>query len=95
MLADKLTSEDRGQKARVLAGKMLNAIPRFEATEEVCAFIYSLAYYTVDHSSRFQSMSNSRYRRESDVNTARFENSSSSDQNQTFPCTRDEHEASG
>jgi hypothetical protein len=38
LLADKLTKEDRGQKARVLAGKMLNAIPRFEATEEVHSF---------------------------------------------------------
>lgn len=34
MLADKL-STDGGQKARVLALKMRNAIPRFEATEEV------------------------------------------------------------
>lgn len=36
MLADKLSTVDGGQKARVLALKMRNAIPRFEATEEVC-----------------------------------------------------------
>lgn len=35
MLADKLSTEDGGQKARLLATKMRNAIPRFEATEEV------------------------------------------------------------
>lgn len=34
-LANKLETEDRGQKARVLSGKMLAAVPRFEATEEV------------------------------------------------------------
>lgn len=35
LLADKLSKDDGGQKARLLAGKMRNAIPRFEATEEV------------------------------------------------------------
>jgi len=35
-LAEKLVREDGGQKARLLSGKMLAAIPRFEATEEVC-----------------------------------------------------------
>lgn len=35
VLADKLATEDGGQKARVLAMKMRNAVPRFEATEEV------------------------------------------------------------
>ena len=34
-LAEKLEKEDGGQKARLLSGKMLAAIPRFEATEEV------------------------------------------------------------
>jgi len=34
-LAEKLEKEDRGQKARLLSGKMLAAVPRFEATEEV------------------------------------------------------------
>lgn len=34
VLADKLEMEDGGQKARLIASKMLNAIPRFEATEE-------------------------------------------------------------
>ncbi|KAF4634611.1 hypothetical protein G7Y89_g3500 [Cudoniella acicularis] len=33
-LADKLTNEDGGQKARLLSGKIKAAIPRFEATEE-------------------------------------------------------------
>jgi len=33
-LAEKLELEDGGQKARLLSSKMLNAIPRFEATEE-------------------------------------------------------------
>lgn len=36
VLAEKLEKEDGGQKARVLSGKMLAAVPRFEATEEVC-----------------------------------------------------------
>ncbi|ESZ95005.1 hypothetical protein SBOR_4625 [Sclerotinia borealis F-4128] len=33
-LAEKLVKDDGGQKARTLSGKMLAAIPRFEATEE-------------------------------------------------------------
>ncbi|KAG4034350.1 hypothetical protein MFRU_003g03190 [Monilinia fructicola] len=33
-LAEKLVREDGGQKARTLSGKMLAAVPRFEATEE-------------------------------------------------------------
>lgn len=35
-LAEKLNTEDGGPKARTLALKMLNSVPRFEATEEVC-----------------------------------------------------------
>jgi hypothetical protein len=35
LLAEKLSKEDGGQKARLLSGKMLAAVPRFEATEEV------------------------------------------------------------
>ena len=38
VLADKLTNEDGGQKARTLSGKILAAIPRFEATEEACQY---------------------------------------------------------
>lgn len=34
-LAERLATEDGGQKARVLSAKMIAAIPRFEATEEV------------------------------------------------------------
>jgi hypothetical protein len=34
-LAHKLETEDGGQKARLLSGKILAAVPRFEATEEV------------------------------------------------------------
>jgi len=45
-LAEKLEKEDGGQKARLLNGKMLAAVPRFEATEEVryyaCANTVSL-----------------------------------------------------
>ena len=37
VLSEKLEKEDGGQKARILSGKMLAAIPRFEATEEVCS----------------------------------------------------------
>jgi hypothetical protein len=37
LLAEKLEKEDGGQKARVLSAKMLAAVPRFEATEEVCS----------------------------------------------------------
>jgi hypothetical protein len=36
-LAEKLNRDDGGQKARTLSGKMLAAVPRFEATEEVCS----------------------------------------------------------
>ena len=36
VLAEKLVKDDGGQKARLLSGKMLAAVPRFEATEEVC-----------------------------------------------------------
>lgn len=35
-LAEKLEKEDRSQAARRLATRMLNAVPMFEATEEVC-----------------------------------------------------------
>lgn len=35
-LAEKLETKDGGPKARKLAAKMMQAIPRFEATEEVC-----------------------------------------------------------
>ena len=35
-LAEKLSKGDGGQKARVLGDKMMQAVPRFEATEEVC-----------------------------------------------------------
>jgi hypothetical protein len=34
-LAEKLSKEDGGQKARLLSSKIVAAIPRFEATEEV------------------------------------------------------------
>ncbi|KAI9646716.1 hypothetical protein NHQ30_004713 [Ciborinia camelliae] len=34
LLAEKLVKHDGGQKARTLSGKMLAAVPRFEATEE-------------------------------------------------------------
>ena len=38
-LAEKLATEDGGQKARNMSGKMLAAVPRFEATEEVRFFL--------------------------------------------------------
>jgi hypothetical protein len=38
-LAHKLETDDGGQKARLLSGKILAAVPRFEATEEVCLII--------------------------------------------------------
>lgn len=37
-LADKLETKDGGPKARRLAQKIMSAIPRFEATEEVSPF---------------------------------------------------------
>lgn len=44
-LAEKLEKEDGGQKARLLSGKMLAAVPRFEATEEVFAcFRYTFEF---------------------------------------------------
>ena len=35
-LAEKLERTDGGPKARALAKRIINSIPRFEATEEVC-----------------------------------------------------------
>lgn len=43
-LAHKLETEDRGQKARLLSSKILAAVPRFEATEEVCVY-FSMLYF--------------------------------------------------
>lgn len=37
-LAEKLETKDGGPKATKLAKNMLDAIPRFEATDEVCLF---------------------------------------------------------
>lgn len=42
-LARKLEKDDGGHKAKTLSGKMLAALPRFEATEEVCALLSRLA----------------------------------------------------
>lgn len=39
-LAEKLNTEDGGQKARLLSVKISSAIPRFEATEEVSFYAY-------------------------------------------------------
>lgn len=47
-LAEKLEKEDGGQKARVLSGKMLAAVPRFEATEEVIPIFHSTYKYNAD-----------------------------------------------
>ena len=40
-LATKLEKEDGGQKARLLSGKIMAAIPRFEGTEEVCCILFT------------------------------------------------------
>ena len=40
-LAEKLAKEDGGQKARTLSEKIMQAIPRFEATEEVCIIAFN------------------------------------------------------
>lgn len=45
-LAEKLVREDGGQKARTLSGKMLAAVPRFEATEEVCTILPIIRWVT-------------------------------------------------
>lgn len=37
-LAEKLETKDGGPKAKTLAKKIVNSIPRFEATEEVCPY---------------------------------------------------------
>jgi hypothetical protein len=46
-LAERLATEDGGQKARVLSAKMIAAIPRFEATEEVRSR-YPIFHFKVD-----------------------------------------------
>ena len=43
-LAEKLLKEDGGQKARVLSTKINQAVPRFEATEDVSQFLQSLGF---------------------------------------------------
>src|ERR1700712_1908460 len=57
LLAEKLEKEDGGQKARLLSGKMLAAIPRFEATEEVYSKDINLQYRDLT-SSRNESVVN-------------------------------------
>lgn len=37
LLAGKLEKDDGGPKAKTLSAKMMAAVPRFEATEEVCS----------------------------------------------------------
>jgi hypothetical protein len=84
-LTEKLTTEDGGQKARLLSGRMLAAIPRFEATEEVRpapnprSLITILTVYN---------------RNESAVSIDRFGNSNSNARSLDFLCMKAEPEAS-
>lgn len=84
-LAEKLNTEDGGQKARTLSTKILTAIPRFEATEEVCPGRLSPLILITDPT----------FRNESAVNTDRSVSSNSSARSQTTLCTKVAHEASG
>lgn len=82
-LAEKLNKEDGGQKARLLSSKIMAAIPRFEATEEVCtitlACLAIIKWY---------------FRNENAVNIDKLVRISSSVLSQTSPCMKAEHEAS-
>jgi hypothetical protein len=92
-LAEKLSKMDGGQKARTLSEKMMQAIPRFEATEEVSSqdTIQALGVTNTTYSvlDRFRSnFTDTACRNESAVNTAKCVSSSSSDQNLISPCMR-------
>lgn len=49
-LAQKLVDEDGTRDAKTLAERMRNAIPRFEATEEVFNFDAQVQWHFTDHS---------------------------------------------
>jgi hypothetical protein len=76
-LSDKLSNEDRGQKARLLSQKIRVAIPRFEATEEVC----SVSIHKFEGMLIF-------LRNASDVNTDKHVRTNSSAQNLITPCMK-------
>lgn len=84
-LSEKLCTEDGGQKARALSQKMLAAVPRFEATEEVRAkqppsFNYSTEQLT---------------RNGNDESIDRLANSNSNDQNLASRCMKAVRAVSG
>lgn len=84
VLAEKLDKEDGSQRARTFGQRMLNAIPRFEATEEVR-----------DHDLSESSRPNLQpYRNAADANTARLVVLHSTAQNLASACTRDAPAAS-
>lgn len=82
-LAEKLNTEDGGPKARTLAQKMLNSIPRFEATEEVR--IMRRGTVPLQPSPGY---ANPRRRNGAAENTVRCARSSSSDQSPVSRCTK-------
>lgn len=83
-LAHKLETEDRGQKARLLSGKMLGAIPRFEATEEVCLIPFD-----------YMIQANVTFRNGNVASIDKPASSSSSAPNLISHCMKGEHGASG
>lgn len=82
-LSAKLETDDGGQKARTLSVKMLAAIPRFEATEEVRTKHASMSPGLIE------------YRNESAASTDKCESSNSSGPSLDFQCTRVELEGNG
>ena len=93
-LAEKLAKEDGGQKARTLSDKMMQAIPRFEATEEVRSqgpiAVNEHAYKIITSWEilNLRAITDMIYRNESAVNTARCVSSNSSVRNLTSPCMK-------
>lgn len=82
-LADKLEKEDGGPKAKKLSNKMLQAIPRFEAGEEVWANLRDVLVTIFRlHGGRNGNV----------VNTVNCARNSSSGLNQASPCTKAVHE---
>lgn len=85
-LANKLEEVDGTQAARRLAGRITNAIPTFEATEEVCGVFRSIQQegIVLTHSSRNGDV----------ASTARCDEQHLPVQNQAFLFTKVEQEAS-
>lgn len=85
VLSEKLETKDGGPKAKRFAQKIMSAMPRFEAGEEVRAVVSSELYQPADFMNRNADV----------VNIDRCRRSASNGPSLAFPCTRDGREANG